>query len=29
MTRADSNGGIYVLTEFQEKGFPRKGSRSR
>ena len=25
MTRANSNGGIYVLTEFQEKGFPRKG----
>ena len=25
MTRAGSNGGIYVLTEFQEKGFPRKG----
>ena len=25
MTKANSNGGIYVLTEFQEKGFPRKG----
>jgi hypothetical protein len=25
MTRNNSNGGIYVLTEFQEKGFPRKG----
>jgi len=25
MTRAGSNGGIYVLTEFQEKGFPSKG----
>jgi hypothetical protein len=25
MTRAGSNGGIYVLTEFQEKGFPGKG----
>ena len=25
MTRANSNGGIYVLTEFQEKGFPSKG----
>ena len=25
MTREDSNGGIYILTEFQEKGFPRKG----
>ena len=25
MTRANSNGGIYVLTEFQEKGFPKKG----
>ena len=25
MTRANSNGGVYVLTEFQEKGFPRKG----
>jgi hypothetical protein len=25
MTRANSNGGIYVLTEYQEKGFPRKG----
>ena len=25
MTRAGSNGGIYVLTEFQDKGFPRKG----
>ncbi len=25
MTRANSNGGVYVLTEFQEKGFPGKG----
>jgi hypothetical protein len=25
MTRANSNGGVYVLTEYQEKGFPRKG----
>src|SRR5690348_10977447 len=25
MTRAGSNGGIYVLTEFQDTGFPRKG----
>ena len=25
MTRAGSNGGIYVLTEFQDEGFPRKG----
>jgi hypothetical protein len=25
MARANSNGGIYVLTEFQEKGFPGKG----
>jgi hypothetical protein len=25
MTRANSNGGVYVLTEFQEKGFPKKG----
>jgi hypothetical protein len=25
MTRANANGGIYVLTEFQEKGFPLKG----
>ena len=25
MTKAGSNGGIYVLTEYQEKGFPRKG----
>lgn len=25
MTRANSNGGVYVLTEFQEKGFPSKG----
>ena len=25
MTRTNSNGGVYVLTEFQEKGFPRKG----
>ena len=25
MTRANSNGGVYVLTEFQDKGFPAKG----
>jgi hypothetical protein len=25
MTRTNSNGGVYVLTEFQEKGFPAKG----
>ena len=25
MTRASSNGGVYVLTEYQETGFPRKG----
>jgi hypothetical protein len=25
MTRQSSNGGIYILTEFQEKGFPLKG----
>jgi hypothetical protein len=25
MTRTNSNGGVYVLTEFQESGFPRKG----
>jgi hypothetical protein len=25
MTRQNSNGGIYVHTDFQEKGFPRKG----
>jgi hypothetical protein len=25
MTRNNSNGGVYVLTEFQEKGFPSKG----
>lgn len=25
MTRANSNGGVYVLTEYQETGFPRKG----
>lgn len=25
MTRQGSNGGVYVLTEYQEKGFPRKG----
>ena len=25
MTRTGSNGGIYILTEFQEKGFPLKG----
>jgi hypothetical protein len=25
MTEANSNGGIYFHTEFQEKGFPRKG----
>ena len=25
MTKPGSNGGVYVLTEFQDKGFPRKG----
>jgi hypothetical protein len=25
MTRANSNGGIYVLTEWQDTGFPSKG----
>lgn len=25
MTQPGSNGGIYILTEFQEKGFPAKG----
>ena len=25
MTRAGSNGGIYILTGFQERGFPLKG----
>ena len=25
MTRPNSNGGIYVLTEFREKGWPSKG----
>ena len=25
MTRANSNGGIYVLTEYKEKGWPSKG----
>ena len=25
MTKPNSNGGIYVLTEFLEKGWPRKG----
>jgi hypothetical protein len=25
MTRRNSNGGIYILTEFQEKGWPSKG----
>jgi hypothetical protein len=25
MTRAGSNGGIYILTQFQDKGFPAKG----
>lgn len=25
MTRNNSNGGIYVLTEFQETGWPKKG----
>jgi hypothetical protein len=25
MTRAGSNGGVYVLTEYQDKGFPSKG----
>jgi 3-keto-disaccharide hydrolase len=25
MTKPNSNGGIFVLTQFQEKGFPSKG----
>ncbi len=25
MTKPNSNGGIYVMTEFQEKGWPSKG----
>ena len=25
MTRASSNGGIFILTEFVEKGWPSKG----
>ena len=25
MTRANSNGGIFIMTEFQEKGWPAKG----
>ncbi len=25
MTKPNSNGGVYVLTEYQEKGFPKKG----
>jgi hypothetical protein len=25
MTRTGANGGIYVMTEFQERGFPAKG----
>ena len=25
MTKPNSNGGVYVMTEFQEKGFPSKG----
>jgi 3-keto-disaccharide hydrolase len=25
MTKTNSNGGIFVLTQFQEKGFPSKG----
>jgi hypothetical protein len=25
MTKANSNGGVYVLTQFQEKGFPSAG----
>ena len=25
MTRTNSNGGIYVLTEYQESGWPKKG----
>ena len=25
MTRANSNGGIFILTEFQDKGWPAKG----
>ncbi len=25
MARANSNGGVYVLTEYQDPGFPKKG----
>lgn len=25
MARANSNGGVYVLTEYQDTGFPKKG----
>jgi hypothetical protein len=25
MTRANSNGGVFILTEFREKGWPSKG----
>jgi hypothetical protein len=25
MTRPNSNGGVYIMTEFQEKGWPSKG----
>ncbi len=25
MTKPNSNGGVYVLTEFQDQGFPNKG----
>lgn len=25
MTRANSNGGIFIMTEFQDKGWPAKG----
>jgi Domain of Unknown Function (DUF1080) len=25
MTRANSNGGVFILTEFKEKGWPAKG----
>jgi hypothetical protein len=25
MARANSNGGVYVLTEYQDAGFPKKG----
>ena len=30
MAKANSNGGVYVLTEYQERpDFPRRDSRSR